>query len=56
MKVIYNTVDGAMWFIYAIQEYYRKTDDRDFVVEMLPVMRNILDAYQRGTSFERHET
>ena len=51
--VEYNNVDGSMWFIQAIKSYLNYTNDWEFVQEMLPVIRNIIDGYIEGTSYER---
>jgi predicted glycogen debranching enzyme len=42
-----------MWFIQATKSYWQYTGDLNFVREMLPVLRRIIDAYQNGTSYER---
>ncbi len=49
----YNTVDGSMWFIQAINKYVEWTGDGKFLAEMLPVLRKILDAYRNGTRYHR---
>lgn len=48
---LYNTVDAALLFIQAVYEYYKATEDTDFVEEALPVMEDIISWYQRGTDF-----
>ena len=52
-NIEYNTVDAPMWFIQATKSYRHYTDDLNFVREMLPVLRRIIDAYKNGTSYER---
>jgi predicted glycogen debranching enzyme len=52
-NIEYNTVDAPMWFIQATKSYWHYTDDLNFVREMLPVLRRIIDAYKNGTSYER---
>ena len=52
-KIEYNTVDAPMWFIQATKLYWKYTGDLNFVREMLPVLRKIIDAYRNGTSYER---
>jgi predicted glycogen debranching enzyme len=52
-NIAYNTVDAPMWFIQATKSYWHYTDDLNFVREMLPVLRRIIDAYKNGTSYER---
>ena len=48
---MYNTVDASLWFIDAVYEYGKKSNDRAFVEEMLPVMKEIIFWYRRGTDF-----
>lgn len=48
---MYNTVDAALWFIEAVYEYGKESGDRDFVQEMLPVMKDIVYWYQKGTDY-----
>lgn len=47
----YNTVDAALLFILAVYRYYRRTGDRDFVIECGPVMEEIIQWYEKGTDF-----
>ena len=51
--VEYNSVGAPLWFIQALKSYWQYTGDLNFVTEMLPVLRRIMDAYRNGTSFER---
>ena len=45
----YNAVDAPLWFVRAVQAYHRATHDDESVRRWLPVMRDIVDAYQHGT-------
>ena len=47
----YNTVDAALLFVIAIYEYYKATNDREFVEEAWDVMNQIVDNYEKGTDF-----
>ena len=49
----YNSVGAPLWFIQAMKSYWEYTGDLNFVTEMLPVLRRIIDAYKNGTSYER---
>lgn len=48
---VYNTADAALWFIEAVYEYGKESDDWEFVKEMLPVMEDIVYWYQHGTDY-----
>lgn len=50
-KPMYNTVDASLLFIYAVYEYYQEFKDLSFVEEAMPVMKEIIEWYKRGTDF-----
>jgi predicted glycogen debranching enzyme len=52
-KTIYNTADAPMWFIQAAKSYWKYSGDLNFVREMLPLLRKIVDCYRKGTSYHR---
>ncbi len=50
----YNTVDGSLWFIEAVKRCWAATGDAAFRDEMMPVVRRIVAAYQKGTGYKRY--
>lgn len=48
---MYNTADAALLFINCVYLYYRAVKDKDFVREMYPVMKRIIEGYIKGTEF-----
>lgn len=49
---VYNNVDATLWFFVAIHKYHEYTRDHDFVqTEMMPVLKEIIDWYGRGTRY-----
>ena len=52
---LYNTVDGSLWYFYAVHKYleYNNTPEAHaFIQEKIyPALKNICAAYQRGTDF-----
>ena len=49
---IYNTVDGSLWYFYAVYKYVNYTGDYEFVKnEIYPVLKNIIKAYSTSTLF-----
>lgn len=50
----YNTVDAALLFINCVYLYCEETGDMDFLQEAYPVMKRIVDWYQKGTDFGIH--
>jgi predicted glycogen debranching enzyme len=48
----YNNVDATLWFFVAVHKYHEYTHDHDFVqTEMMPVLKEIIDWYGRGTRY-----
>ncbi|MCM1264422.1 MAG: glycogen debranching enzyme N-terminal domain-containing protein, partial [Butyrivibrio sp.] len=47
----YNAVDASLLFILAVYEYYRKTQDSDFVKSVYNTMTDIIDWYCKGTDY-----
>jgi predicted glycogen debranching enzyme len=47
----YNTVDATLWFVLAIDAYFKATDDRALVDDLLPVLRRIVKAHEEGTRY-----
>lgn len=46
---MYNTVDAALLLINCVWQYYRRTEDLDFIREAWPVMERIIACYRQGT-------
>jgi predicted glycogen debranching enzyme len=53
-KGLYHTADATLWFFHALERYLGATNDEDLLVEILPVMQNIIEAHERGTGFGIH--
>ena len=47
----YNTVDATLWFFEAIRQYYTATKDSEFLIEVFPVLAEIVDWHMRGTRY-----
>lgn len=46
----YNTVDASLWFVWAVQQYYLKTNNLAEVIKSFwPVLKNIFKFYHEGT-------
>lgn len=50
-SVEYNTADASLWFFVAVHEYLRATDDTQFLAEIYPVLREMVEWHCRGTRF-----
>ncbi|HEX8071359.1 MAG TPA: amylo-alpha-1,6-glucosidase [Pyrinomonadaceae bacterium] len=48
----YNTVDGTLWFVHAVGELLRRTDDEQFVREhFYEALRDIVTWHEQGTHY-----
>ncbi len=48
----FNSVDASLWFVNAAFEYLNAAgDDKSFREDILPAVKQIIDAYQHGTRF-----
>jgi len=50
-EALYHTVDATLWYFHAIDRYARITGDLDLVIELYPVLRDIVAHHIRGTDF-----
>ncbi len=52
----YDNVDGSLWFIWAVQQYYLKTQNSDNIqTHFWHTIKNIIDHYRKGTLFNIHQ-
>jgi predicted glycogen debranching enzyme len=47
----YNTVDATLWFFHAVARYIQATNDREFLQEIYPILRDALEWHWRGTRY-----
>ena len=51
----FNSVDASLWFVNAAFQYLGAAgDSQTFTHDLLPVIRWIIDSYQKGTRFDIH--
>jgi predicted glycogen debranching enzyme len=48
---LYHTADATLWFFHAVDRYLAATSDRQLLVELLPVLRAIVERHLAGTRF-----
>jgi predicted glycogen debranching enzyme len=48
---LYHTADATLWFFHAIDRYLRASNDETTLVQLLPVLRMIIDRHLAGTLF-----
>jgi predicted glycogen debranching enzyme len=50
----YNTVDATLWYFEAIRAYYNTSGDDDLLMELFPVLADIINWHCRGTRYNIH--
>ncbi len=50
----YNTVDATLWYIEALRTYHAMTRDDDLIVELFPVLEEIIAWHEKGTRYGIH--
>jgi len=48
---LYHTADATLWFFHALDRYLTITGDREMLVRILPKLREIITAHEKGTRF-----
>ena len=52
----YNTIDASLWLFVVLQEYQERFQDQDFLAEIFPQLKSILDLHIQGTRYNIHVT
>jgi predicted glycogen debranching enzyme len=47
----YNTVDATLWYFEAIRQYFALTRDTELLIELFPVLADIIQWHVRGTRY-----
>ncbi|MEI8217790.1 MAG: amylo-alpha-1,6-glucosidase, partial [Elusimicrobiota bacterium] len=55
-KAEYTTADGSLWYIEALEQYYQRTGDKEFIKKMQPVVNRIIECYARPQGDIRLDT
>lgn len=48
---LYHTVDATLWYFHALDRYYEVTDDRDTVMVLYPMLKQVIEHHLKGTRF-----
>ena len=49
--VQYNTADGTLWFLHAVGRHVTTSGDTDLAAELLPALRDVVEAHLHGTRY-----
>ncbi len=47
----YNTVDAALWYFHAVDQYTQLSGDTALAAELYPVLSDIIECHRRGTRY-----
>jgi len=50
----YNTVDGTLWFLHAVERHVERTGDEDLAAELAPKLLAVVAAHAAGTRYGIH--
>jgi predicted glycogen debranching enzyme len=50
-RVEYNTADGTLWFVHAVGRHVTAAGDTDLAADLLPALRDIIDAHGAGVRY-----
>jgi predicted glycogen debranching enzyme len=48
---LYHTADATLWYFHAVDRYVSATDDRDTLMTLYPILKQVVDRHVRGTRF-----
>ncbi|MBI2953008.1 MAG: glycogen debranching enzyme family protein [Chloroflexi bacterium] len=48
----YNSVDAALWYVYAVDRYLQRTDDLATVEQLFPQLQQIVTCYLKGARYK----
>jgi predicted glycogen debranching enzyme len=50
-EALYHTVDATLWYFHAIGRYVEATGDRSILVQLYPILADVIAHHLRGTRF-----
>jgi predicted glycogen debranching enzyme len=53
-KPQYNSVDAALWFFEAVRQYFAATKDGRTLLQLFPILGEMIDAHVKGTRYDIH--
>ena len=53
-QALYHTVDATLWYFHAISRYVEATGDRTILVQLFPILREIVEQHFAGTHYNIH--
>jgi len=53
-EALYNTVDATLWYFHAIARYVEVTGDRSILLQLYPILTDVIEHHLKGTRFNIH--
>ncbi|HEU4683900.1 MAG TPA: amylo-alpha-1,6-glucosidase [Nitrospira sp.] len=50
-KGLYHTADATLWYFHALDRYLSATEDRDTLMTLYPVLKDVIRHHRKGTRF-----
>jgi predicted glycogen debranching enzyme len=50
-EALYNTVDATLWYFHAIARYVEVTGDRSILLQLYPILADVIQQHLNGTRF-----
>ncbi|MGH2409810.1 MAG: amylo-alpha-1,6-glucosidase, partial [Chloroflexota bacterium] len=47
----YNTADATLWYVLAVDAYFKATGDRELLDDLLPILLHIVNCHEQGTQY-----
>jgi|GEM_PF-2725681 len=48
----YNSLDGVLWYVLSVWQYWEQTKDKETILHLLPKLERIVYAFTRGSKYE----
>jgi len=53
-EALYHTVDATLWYFHALSRYVETTGDRSILLQLYPILTDVIEHHLRGTRFNIH--
>jgi predicted glycogen debranching enzyme len=50
-QALYHTVDATLWYFHALDRYLTATQDRDTLMQLYPILKDVVRHHRQGTRF-----
>ena len=50
-QALYHTADATLWYFHALDRYLTATQDRDTLMQLYPILKEVIRCHRQGTRF-----